>query len=286
MNTFWQDINYKIKSGSKLYLLIAVNVSVFLLINIPAVVERFTTQSDYIATYTYNYLSLPTYLPLLVKRFWTPVTYMFMHADIFHILFNMLWLYWMGQIFEEFLGKKRTIGLYFIGGLAGAALYLLAYNLLPYFTQSGAVVSGTMIGASASIMAIVIGAATIVPDYTIFLMFLGPVKLKWLALGFVIIDFLSIAGPNAGGEISHIGGALAGFIYVKQLQNGKDWIGSVNNLFKKRSNMRVVPGSQQKESKGKPQQDEIDRILDKISETGYDNLTTQEKDTLFRASNK
>lgn len=286
MNTFWQDINYKIKSGSKLYLLITVNVAVFLLINIPAVVERLVAQSDYIATYTYNYLALPTYLPKLLTRFWTPVTYMFMHADIFHILFNMLWLYWMGQIFEEFLGKKRTIGLYFIGGLAGAALYLLAYNLLPFFTQSGAVVSGTMIGASASIMAIVIGAATIVPDYTIFLMFLGPVKLKWLALGFVIIDFLSVAGPNAGGEIAHIGGALAGFVYVKQLQNGKDWIGSINNLFKKRSHMRIVPGSQQKESKVKPQQDEIDRILDKICETGYDNLTTQEKDTLFRASKK
>src|SRR6201996_7360678 len=201
MNTFWQDINYKIKSGSKLYLLITINVAVFLLINIPAVAEHLFANSDYIATYTYNYLALPTYLPKLITRFWTPLTYMFMHSGLFHVLFNMLWLYWMGQIFEEFLGKSRTIGLYLIGGLAGAALYILAYNVLPYFTQSGAVLTGTMVGASASVMAIIIGAATIVPDYTIYLMFLGPVKLKWLALAFIIIDFLSITGPNAGGEI-------------------------------------------------------------------------------------
>jgi len=284
MNTFWQDINIKIKSGSKLHLLIFINVAVFLLINVPSVIEQLFLHSDYVSTYADTYLALPAYLPKLISRPWTIVTHLFMHAGVLHILYNMVWFYWLGQIFEEFLGKKRTLGLFFMGGLMGAAFFILAYNLFPLFkTQLPA---ANLVGASAAIMAVIIGAATIVPDYTISLFLIGPVKIKWLALFFVVTDFLGIVGWNAGGEFAHLGGALVGFVYVKQLQNGKDWIGSINNLFKKRSKMRVVPGSQQKESKGKPQQDEIDRILDKISETGYDNLTTQEKDTLFRASNK
>jgi len=286
MNTFWQDINYKIKSGSKLYLLIVINVVVYLLINLPGQIEKLFAHTENVIHYTYKYLALPAYLPDLIHRPWTIVSHMFMHADVFHILYNMLWFYWFGQIFEEFLGKKRTVGLYFIGGLSGAAFFITAYNLIPLFNQPAILHEANAIGASAAIMAIIIAAATIVPDYTMIVFLIGPVKLKWVALFFVVTDFLSITGPNAGGEIAHIGGAIVGFVYVKQLQNGKDWIGSINNLFKKRSKMRVVPGSQQKESKGKPQQDEIDRILDKISETGYDNLTTQEKDTLFRASNK
>lgn len=286
MNTFWNDITYKIKAGSKLYLLIAINVAVFLMINIPGVIEWLLFRTNFINVYSHDYLALPAYLPKLISRFWTPLTYMFVHAGFFHILFNMLWLYWMGQIFEEFLGKGRTLGLFILGGLAGAALYLLAYNIFPAFTQTGEVLDSDLVGASAGVMAIVVGAATVVPDYTVFLMFIGPVRLKWLALAFIVIDFLAIAGPNAGGEISHIGGALAGFIYVKQLQSGKDWIASVNNLFKKRSNMRVVANNRQKEDINTPRQEEIDRILDKISESGYDNLTKQEKEILFRASKK
>src|SRR6201996_6071574 len=135
MNTFWQDINYKIKLGSKLYLLITINVAVFLLINIPTVIEHLVMSSDYIATYTYDYLALPSYLPKLLTRFWTPLTYMFMHAGLLHILFNMLWLFWMGQIFEEFLGNKRIVGLYLLGGLSGAFLFIASYNIFPAFTE-------------------------------------------------------------------------------------------------------------------------------------------------------
>jgi hypothetical protein len=210
---------------------------------------------------------------------------MFMHAGILHILFNMLWLYWMGQIFEEYLGNKRTIGLYIMGGLAGALAYLLCLNLIPAFTNSNAAVGSTIVGASASVMAIVVATATLLPNYTISLILFGPVKLKWLVLVILAIDFLGIVGPNAGGEIAHLGGALLGFIYVKQLQKGHDWIGGISGIFRSRSKLKVAAKNTSKNSAEYPRQDEIDRILDKISQSGYDSLSKQEKEILFRASN-
>ena len=286
MNTFWQNISNKtFRSTSKLYLLIAINVAVFLAINVSSVLEQLFSQNELIKTYTYDYLALPSYLPKLLTRFWTPITYQFMHAGILHILFNMLWLFWMGQIFEEFLGNKRTIGLYLLGGLFGAAFFVVGYNVFPFFTNGDAALSSSVVGASASVMAIIVGAATIVPNYTISLMFIGPVKLKWLVIIYVAIDFLGVTGPNAGGQIAHLGGALFGFVYVKQLQKGNDWIASIAGLFKKRSKLKVVANNKNKDAVSKPRQEDIDRILDKISKSGYENLTKQEKEILFRASN-
>ena len=207
-----------------------------------------------------------------------------MHAGILHILFNMLWLYWMGQIFEEYLGNKRTIGLYMMGGLAGALAYLLCLNYLPAFSNSHAAIGSTIVGASASVMAIVVATATLLPNYTISLILIGPVKLKWLVFVILVIDFLGIIGPNAGGEIAHLGGALLGFIYIKQLQKGRDWITGIANIFKSKSKLKVVHYNTGKNSIEYPRQDEIDRILDKISQSGVDSLSRQEKETLARAS--
>jgi hypothetical protein len=134
-------------------------------------------------------------------------------------------------------------------------------------------------------MAIIVATATLLPDYTISLMFIGPVKLKWLALFFVIIDFLGISGLNAGGELSHLGGAFIGFVYIRQLQKGNDWLTSMGKWFKPKSKLKVVSKNSFKTSLGKPRQEEIDFILDKISRSGYDNLSKQEKEVLFRASN-
>jgi membrane associated rhomboid family serine protease len=283
MSTLWRNIQYKmLRSGSRINLLIGINVLVFLIVNITSVIERLVFRSDLITYYSNEYLLLPSYLPKLLIRFWTPITYMFMHAGIFHILFNMLWLYWMGQIFEEYLGNKRTIGLYILGGLAGALFFVAAYNVFPFF--AGAVVGSTVVGASASVMAVIVATATLLPDYSISLMFIGPVKLKWIAIFYILIDFLSIAGPNAGGEFSHLGGALFGFIYIKQLQRGHDWIGAINGIFKSGSKLKVASKNSERNSNSKPRQEEIDRILDKISQTGYGSLNKQEKEILFRAS--
>jgi len=286
MNAFWHNLYYKIfRSTGKLMLLIWINIAVFLAINILAVFEKLIFHSDAIEFYSNKYLLLSADISQL-KYFWTPLTYMFMHAGILHILFNMLVLFWMGRIFEEFLGKKRTIGLYLLGGLAGGALFVICYNVFPAFTQTHEYLSTTLVGASASVMAIAAAAATIAPDYPVFLPLLGEVKLKWIVLFYVVADFLSIAGPNAGGEIAHLGGALFGFVYVKQLQNGNDWIAAISNWFKAKPKLKVASTNRDKTAVNKPRQEDVDKILDKISKTGYDNLTKQEKDILFRASKK
>lgn len=282
MNT-WQNIQYKmLRSGSRVNLLIGINVFVFLLVNVAGVIDRLVFQSNFIDYYSGELLLLPSFIPRLASHFWTPLTYMFMHAGVFHILFNMLWLYWIGQIFEEYLGNKRTIGLYLLGGLTGAIFFVAAYNIFPFFAP--VLAGSTVVGASASVMAIIVATATLLPDYSISLILLGPVKLKWIALFYVILDFLSIAGPNAGGEFAHLGGALFGFIYIKQLQRGNDWIGAIAGIFKKRSKMKVVSRNSDRNASGKPRQDEIDRILDKITESGYESLSKQERETLSRAS--
>jgi membrane associated rhomboid family serine protease len=274
MSTLWQDIQYKmLRSGSKLNLLIGINIIVYLLVNIPATLEPLLFNSHNVAFLSDEYLLLPAYLPKLLVRFWTPFTY-------------MLWFYWFGQIFEEYLGKQRTLGLYIMGGLAGAIFFVASFNIFPFYTANhGAMLTGPLVGASASVMAIVVATATLLPDYTIPLILIGPVKLKWLALFFVITDFLGITGFNAGGELAHLGGALMGFIYIKQLQNGNDLVGRIAGIFKAKPKLKVVSKNNSRNSRDLPRQEEIDFILDKISRSGYDSLTRQEKEILFRASN-
>ncbi|MFC0518832.1 rhomboid family intramembrane serine protease [Mucilaginibacter angelicae] len=288
MSTLWQNIHYKmLRSGNRLNLLIGINIIVFLAVNIPAVFEYLFTGSGHISLVgilAQKYIDLTANLHELPYRFWTPVTYMFMHADIFHIFFNMLWLYWMGQIFEEYLGNKRTIGLYILGGLSGAFFYVAAFNLLPAFTSINAAEGSTIVGASASVMAIMVATATLLPNFTISLIFIGPVKLKWLIIVTLIIDFLLIVRSNPGGEIAHLGGALMGFVYIKQLQKGHDWIGGITKLFKPKSKLKVVSNNMGKNASDYPRQEEVDRILDKISQSGYNSLSKQEREILSRAS--
>src|ERR1700740_3057136 len=176
MSTLWKDIQYKmLHSGSKLNLLIGVNIIVYLVVNLSGTFENFIFGSHNITYLSNEYLLLPAYLPKFLHRFWTPFTYMFMHAGVFHILFNMLWLYWFGQIFEEFLGKKRTLGLYIMGGLMGAFFFVASYNIFPFYTHDHAAqLTGPLVGASAGVMAIIVATATQLPDYTIPLILIGP----------------------------------------------------------------------------------------------------------------
>lgn len=285
MNNLWQDIRIKmLRSGSKIGLLIGINVFVYLLINISGTLENWFFRSNNIQQLAFTYLRMPADLSSLASHFWTPITYMFMHDGVLHILFNMLWLYWMGQIFEEFIGNRHTVMLYFLGGLAGAIFFVGSYNLIPYFismNNGGAAI----VGASAGVMAILVGTATLLPNYTLYLMFIGPVKLKWLAVFYVLLDFILSVGTNAGGEMAHLGGALIGYIYIKQLQRGNDWSKPFHNLFKSRPKLKVVSkGGSGDIQRGTPREDEVDRILDKISQSGFESLSKQEKDTLARAS--
>jgi len=286
MSTIWKEIQYKmLHSGSKLNLLIWVNIIVYLLINISATLETFFFKTGFITLFTDEYLLLPASLHKLLTHFWTPFTYMFMHAGILHILFNMLWFYWFGQIFEDFLGKKRTLGLYLMGGLAGAFFFVVSYNVFPFFTHYNlAETTGPLVGASAAVMAVIVATATQAPNYEISLILIGPVRIKWVALFYVILSLLGITGLNAGGAFSHLGGALMGFIYIKQLQKGNDLVAMIAKIFKPKPKLKVVTGNASKNASYIPRQEEIDLILDKISKSGYDSLSKQEKEVLFRAS--
>ncbi len=246
-----------------------------------------------------GYLALPADPGMILKRPWTIISYMFLHYDFLHILFNMLWLYWFGKIFLEYLNPKKLISVYLIGGLAGGLFYVLAFNFFPAFQET--VTQSVALGASAAVLAIVMAISFYVPDYTMNLMFFGQVKLKYIALVTVAIDLLSIRSGNAGGHIAHLGGAFFGFIYATQLRQGKDLAKGFNrlmdnlfSLFKKRSKMKVKYSS----PKSRPETDmdyngrkaaeqrTIDQILEKISRNGYEGLSKEEKEILFKSSKK
>jgi membrane associated rhomboid family serine protease len=285
MNTY-NELRYKVfNSGSRVNLFIGLNVIVFVLISIITVIELLFTKQKILTAFLYENIAVPTALSSLLIKPWTIFTYMFMHDGILHILMNMLWLYWIGRILEEYLTPKKITFLYILGGLAGAILYIACYNLIPLFQES--VFGSRAVGASASVTAIIIAAATLLPNYTISMLFFGAVKLKWMAVVFILIDIISMTGDNAGGHITHLGGAIFGFVFIKSLKTGKDWSKPFENIFKKKPILKVVSKNYNSGVKVKnslPDQEIIDEILDKISQSGYENLSRKEKDILFRAS--
>ena len=245
-----------------------------------------------------NWLAVPSNLSSLLYKPWTLVTYMFLHVGFLHLLTNMLWLYFLGQIFVEFLGERKLWTVYIAGGLAGAVLYILFFNIFPVFESIAPVARA--LGASASVMAVVIAVGPYVPDFSIRLLFLGNVKLKYIAIFWFVFDVISISNSNSGGHIAHIGGAILGFFFAKQWKNGNDitsWVTTttsfVQAIFKssKKSNLKVKyskkgSSSQKYGSQSSNDQEKIDQILDKISQSGYDSLSKEEKEFLFKASNK
>jgi membrane associated rhomboid family serine protease len=242
-------------------------------------------------------LMLPSDIGSFLFKPWTLITYFFTHEGFFHILFNMLFLYWFGKLIVEYLGSQKLLALYVIGGLTGGLFFILIYNLLPYFESR--VATSVMLGASGGVFAVVVGAATLMPNFTFFLMFIGPVKIKYIAIFYVFLSFAQTIGANAGGELAHLGGAFMGYYYVRQVQKGNDigsWIistlGWFQRLFKPQPKIKVThkkrnsPRKASKSDVSTVNQDEIDIILDKISEAGYDSLTKEEKQKLFNASKK
>ena len=277
----FSKLYYKVfQSGNSLFLFIGINVLVFLAINLLAAGEFLTGGSDRAADWLLLQLSMPAYYEQFPFKFWTIVSYMFTQRGFFHLLFNMLWLYWLGLIFLDFLNKRQFMFTYLAGGIMGALLYLLAYNLLPVFSES--VESSFLLGSSASVMAVVVATATLVPNFTIQLLFLGGVKLKYLALAYFVLDIIGISS-EPGGSLAHIGGAILGFVYIQQLNRGTDF----SNVFKRRRKLKVVQNKNAGSAAAElPDQEIIDKILDKISQSGYDSLTKMEKEKLFKASKK
>lgn len=278
-NSIWYNLKLKFfKSGSPAMLYIGINGLIFLLASLLTLVFFLAGYTGLVPQFVQDYLAFPSSIEQLPFRFYTFITYQFLHKDFFHILFNMLWLYWMGEIFLSFLKPRQFHFVYLGGGISGALVFLLLYQFVPAFANQ----SATVIGSSASVMAILVATATLVPDYSIRLMFIGNLKIKYLVFAYVILDVLGTAGENAGGNMAHLGGALFGFIFIKLLQKGRDW----STIFKRKPKLKVVKNPKPKPEKRQHavDQEQIDAILDKISKSGYDQLSKAEKETLFKAS--
>ena len=294
------DIKNEFRKDNMINKLIMINIGVYLFVNILGVILFMFKGQVGALSPILNWISVPASIKQLAVQPWSIVTYMFLHEGFFHILFNMLWLFWIGRILQEYIGKKKIFPIYFWGGIVGALLYILLYNIIPVFRPS--VPFSFALGASAGVMAVIIATATLLPDYSIRMLFIGNVKLKWLALVFVVIDIISIPKGNAGGHIAHLGGAMLGFFFIKQLQAGNDWSKGINVLldglsniftgkrktltFEKSSKTKATYNRPKRQKKDAISQDQIDSILDKISRSGYDSLTKEEKEYLFKASNK
>lgn len=292
MSSFIDDIkNAFKKKGNSLNQIIFLNIILFLTILVSNVVLTLALHKE-VYHFLLSWLELPSNLSVFITRPWTLFTYFLLHEDPFHILFNLLVMYWFGQIIGDMIGSKRITALYVMGGVAGGLLYLLVYNLLPYFSSQ--VSSSVLLGASAGVYAIVTAAATLVPDYTMFLLFLGQVRIKYIALFYLIVSVAQTTSTNAGGNIAHLGGALIGFLFIKQLKRGNDIgkpvnsiLGYIENLFTREKKMKVSfknPNKTRTKTSGAPTQEEIDQILDKISQNGYESLNKEEKQKLFQAS--
>lgn len=293
------------KPNNTLVQLILVNVVIFLVLLITKVSLTMAQNPGY--GFIMSQLLIPGDLNAFLHKPWTLFTYFFTHEEIFHILYNMLFLYWFGRLIDEYLGNRRLMGLYIMGGVAGGLLYLAMYTLVPYFQNQAD--TARMLGASAAAFSVAVGAATLLPNYTFHLLFFGPVRIKYIVFFFIILSIAQSAGSNAGGNLAHLGGALMGFAYVKLLQNGTDlgrpiyWLAdgwsnllrpkpAVKVSYRQRSNANtqastyVSPSGATATSASTPDQDEVDTILDKISRSGYESLTREEKQKLFRASQR
>ncbi len=284
------DIKRTFKEGSVLTRLIYINLGVFLFISLFGVVLFLAGKANALP----ELLSVPSVTSELLKRPWTPVTYMFLHTGFIHILFNILGLYWFGKLFLYRLDGDKLLSVYLLGGLWGAFFYIVAYNVFPVFES----VNGLLMGASASVFAILVSIAFYDPNNEILLPFIGQVRLKYIALFYVLLSVIGISTSNPGGNIAHLGGAFWGWFYIYQLGKGKDMgegfvvflskIGIVSaSLFKPREKMKVThkqtPRNDHDYNRMKnAEQEEINRILEKIAKGGYDSLTKKEKEILFK----
>ncbi|MGS2761718.1 rhomboid family intramembrane serine protease [Sinomicrobium sp. M5D2P9] len=283
------DIKYKYSTLNIAEKLIVINVLIFIL-NI-LLVFLFQLPEDFFI----RWFELPKSFGSFIGQPWSVVTYAFFHAGFSHIFWNMLLLYFSGRIFLNLFGGRRFLNVYFLGAIAGGFTFMISYNLFPAFTG----INTSLIGASAAVMAILIFVCTYLPNQEVRLFFLINIKLWYVGVFAVLIDLVQIPISNAGGHLAHLGGALLGFVYAKNLYNGRDIgsgferiISSVVNLFqrKPRTPLKTVHRNKKSTASGKApyvdkddRQQKIDEILDKISKSGYESLTKAEKDFLFQA---
>jgi len=295
-NFIVEDIKSQIKSGDPVTRLIVINVTVFLLISVLRILAGIGIFPSFVAAFIDD-ISFHVSLQGIIYKPWTIITYMFTHIELFHIFWNMITLFWFGKILSEYTSTKKIVPLYLMGGIAGALFTTLLFTIIPAFNNYLGV---PMVGASAGVTAIIIAVAVLVPNVRLGLLFIGPVKLIYVALFVVFMDILNVASHNnIGGSLAHLGGALMGYIFMVQYKKGKDLSKGIGvmlewfaNLFKRSSSgklktvhRRPVPDEEYNSNK-MATQERIDAILDKISKSGYASLSSKEKEFLFKMSKK
>lgn len=293
------DLKARFRRGSMPIQLIYINVGLFLAAAICRTIHWLFQLPPGWPDGWIHYLLLPSDPARLILQPWSVISYMFMHEGIWHLLFNMLCLYVFGQMFLQFFSAKHLRGVYLLGGLTGAAAFLLA-QLLPVFQMQG---SSVLLGASAAVLAILTAVATKEPNYPVRLFLLGSIRMKYVALGLILLSVVSVSGSNSGGEVAHLGGALAGWLFTRSLNKGQDltkWINGcidgILSLFsrkpsrKKKPKMGIHTAKEPKDwqfnAQKKKENENIDRILDKLKRSGYESLTAEEKKSLFDASKR
>jgi membrane associated rhomboid family serine protease len=292
------EIRSAVRSGGILTQLIAINLAVFLVVNLIGVFFFLAAMEGGTGTLV-RWFAVPADLGNLAAKPWTLFTYMFLHEGFLHILFNILWLYWFGIIFLRYFSPGQMLGLYILGGLFGGLFYIASFNIFPVFQPY--LSASFALGASASVIAIVVATAVYIPNFTVHLMFIGPVKLKWIALVMIVLDILGIASSNSGGHLAHLGGAIMGWIFIYAYKSKTDltlFVGWFRELFtfkisgksKKNPHLHVSYKKGETEyeynARKRENQKTMDAILEKIKKNGYDNLTAAEKEMLFNFSKK
>ena len=278
---FIQNLKHKYKTGSIIEKLIYINVTIFACTLLITLFQSLYQQEQNLII---QWFSLDDNFSEFIGKPWSIITYGFLHADFIHLIFNMITLYFVGNLFIQYFTQKQTLNFYLLGTFFGGVLFILSQSYFPLFEGR----NSTLVGASAGISAIFIGISTYMPNYELKIRFIGFVKLWHLAAIWLAFDIIGLVGPNAGGSFSHLGGSLFGFLSVNQVSTKNTrFFEIISALFNtKKNNLKTVYKSANKKedtrkSKG-VHQDKIDRILDKISKSGYDTLTQTEKEFLFK----
>jgi membrane associated rhomboid family serine protease len=269
--------------------LIMVNAAVYIIVNVPAAVLHLMGYTGF-GSWINTYLTLPGAVGELIFKPWTLISHLFIHSGLFHLFFNMLTLYFTGQLFIRYFNRIQFLNLYFTAGLAGAVFFIVSVNLFPLFSLGA--IHYTATGASAAILGVLIGVATYRPNDSVFLFGAFRLELRWLALILILLDVVQIPQGNAGGHLAHLGGAFWGFLWARNLSKGRDISSFLSPVWqwmeqRHRSPLKVkyraATNPKQTEAANSPKnkQAEIDALLDKISRSGYDSLSQREKERLF-----
>ncbi len=289
------------QDGNSLVMLIAINLVAFILLAFIKVIYFFTYGREGLAVYqdkVLDWVALPASLQVFITRPWTLLTHFIVHDSVWHIIANMLWLWAFGYILQDLAGNRKLVPIFIYGALAGAAAYMLSYNVLPPLQEQLPVAKA--LGTSAGVMAIAIATTALAPNYRIFPLINGGISLWVLTMLFAIIDLATIPYNNPGGHIAHLAGAGTGFVLIVLLRKGYDWSLWMNNVYDWTNNLfnpdkpkkgREVKTQLFYKSNVKPfkktsnvTQQRIDDILDKINQKGYSSLNEEEKEILTRAS--